>query len=221
VNLARWKITAFTALSVSEKSTTARIAGKLKDLAMTFTASFLGSLVLTVMMTGTDFGGQDLSAYLTEKDGLKTLKETLTLRDVQHGIIGKTAMVWTIEPSGEWRVARARSNKDGSEHLTPVANGKLAPDKLEAVAKGLANANLAGMPEKSGVEAKINPHEVILKFGQKTVTLEGLPARRNLKVAELIRKTATAHEKATADVWERFAHVVQAVESHCQETKQP
>jgi hypothetical protein len=188
---------------------------------MSFTASLLTSLVLFVMITGPEFGGQDLGAYLTEKDGHKTLKEPLTLRDVQQGIAGKTAMVWTIEPSGEWRVARARPGKDGSEQLTPIASGKLAPEQIEEVAKGLADANLAGMPEKTGVPAKVNSHEIILKFGQKTVTLEGLPPRRNLKVAELIKKSATAHEKATADVWERFAHIVQAVESHCQETKKP
>ena len=112
-------------------------------------------------------------------------------------------------------------NRDGSEHLTPISSGKMAPEQIEALAKVLADANLAGLPAKTGHAAKINPHEVILKFGQKTATLEGLPSRRNLKVAELIRNSAPAHEAAEAQVWERFAHVVQAVESHCQEAKKP
>jgi hypothetical protein len=188
---------------------------------MSLTASFLTSVLFLVMMTSPGFAQQDVKAYLSEKDGRKALKEPLVLREVQEGIAGKTATVWTIEPSGEWRVARARSNKDGSEHLTPISSGKMAPEQIEALAKVLADANLAGLPAKTGRAAKINPHEIILKFGQKTATLEGLPTRRNLKVAELIRNSAPAHESAEAQVWERFAHVVQAVESHCQEAKKP
>jgi hypothetical protein len=188
---------------------------------MSSTASFLTSLLLLVMMTSLGFGGQDVKAYLTEKDGRNALKEPLVLREVQEGIAGKTATVWTIEPSGEWRVARARSEKDGSERLTPVSSGKVSPEQIAALAKVLADVNLAGLPEKTGRAGKINPHEVILKFGQKTATLEGLQPRRNLKVAELIRTSASAHDAAEAQIWERFAHVVQAVESHCQEPKKP
>jgi hypothetical protein len=188
---------------------------------MSLTESLLTGVLLLMTMTSPGFGAQDVKAYLTEKDGRKALKEPLVLREVQEGIAGKTATVWTIEPSGAWHVARARSNKDGSEHLTPVSSGKMAPEQLEALAKVLADVNLVGLPERTGHAAKINPHEVILKFGQKTATLEGLPARRNLKVAELIRKSAPANEAAEVQVWERFAHVVQAVESHCQEAKKP
>jgi hypothetical protein len=188
---------------------------------MSSTATFLTSVLLLVTMTSLGFSGQDVGAYLIEKDGRKALKEPLSLREVQEGIAGKTAMVWTIEPSGAWRVARARSNKDGSEHLTPVSSGKMSLEQLEALAKVLADVNLTKLPEKTGHAAKVNPHEVILKFGQKTATLEGLPPRRNLKVAELIRQSAPTGEAAEAKVWERFAHVVQAVESHCQQPKTP
>jgi hypothetical protein len=55
---------------------------------MSLTASFQTSIVLLVLMTGPGFGGPDLSAYLTEKDGRKTLKEPLVLREVQEGIAG-------------------------------------------------------------------------------------------------------------------------------------
>jgi hypothetical protein len=188
---------------------------------MSMTASFLTSLVLAVMMTDLGYCGQDFGAYLTEKDGRKALKEPLTLREEQEGIAGTTGTVWTIEPSGQWRVARMRHDRDGTERLTPLRSGKLPPDRMEALAKVLAERNLTGMPEKIGREAKVNPHRVTLKFGQKTATIEGLPARRNLTVAELIRKSTPANEQAAADVWDRFAHMAQAVESHCQEAEKP
>jgi hypothetical protein len=188
---------------------------------MSMSASFVTSLVVVVMMADLGFRGQDFGAYLTEKDGRKALKEPLTLREEQEGIAGTTGTVWTIEPSGEWRVARLRHNKDGTERLMPLRSGKLSPDRMEALAKVLADRNLVGMPEKTGREAKVNPHRVKLKFGQKTATLEGLPARRNLTVAELIRKSAPANEQAAAAVWDRFAHMAQAVESHCQEAEKP
>jgi hypothetical protein len=70
--------------------------------------SFVTSLVLVGMLTSASFGRQDLGAYLTEKDGRKTLKDPLTVHECQDGIAGKTCLVWTIEQSGEWRVARTR-----------------------------------------------------------------------------------------------------------------
>ena len=60
---------------------------------MSLTASFLTSVLLLVMVTVRGFGGQDVSAYLTEKDGRKALKEPLSLREVQTGIAGRTATV--------------------------------------------------------------------------------------------------------------------------------
>ena len=175
---------------------------------MSLTASFLTSVLLLVIVTGPGFGGQDVSAYLTEKDGRKALKEPLSLREVQTGIAGKTATVWTIEPSGEWRIARARSDKDGSEHLTPVSSGKMSPEQVEAMAKVLADVNLAGLPQKTGHAARVNPHEVVLKFGKKTATLEGLPPRRNRNVADLIREYAPSNQATEAKVWG-------TVRSHC------
>jgi hypothetical protein len=188
---------------------------------MSIMASFLTALVLVGMMMGPGFSGDDLGAYLTEHDGRKVFKEPLTLREEQGGIAGITGTLWTVEPSGQWRVARFRQNKDGTERLTPLRSGELSPAQLEGLAKTLAAQDLVGLPDKMGREAKVNPHRITIKFGQKAATLEGLPARRNLTLAEHIRKSAPAKEKADAGLWMRFTHVVQAVESHCEASGKP
>jgi hypothetical protein len=187
---------------------------------MQMTSSFMAALVLVGMIAGAGYGG-DLGAYLGEKEGRKALKEPLTLREEQGGIVGITGTVWTVEPSGQWWVARFSPNKDGAERLIKLRSGTLSPADLESLAKTLDAQDLAGLPEKTGPEAKVNPHRITLRFGQKTATLEGLPPRRNLSIAENIRKAATATQRADAAVWERFANVVHAVETHCRAAGQP
>ena len=53
-----------------------------------------------------------------------------------------------------------------------------------------------------------------------TVTLTGLPTRRSPSIAENIRKAA-AGQPADAGIWERFAHIVHAMETHCPTTAPP
>jgi hypothetical protein len=188
---------------------------------MSITTSVLTALVLSGFVASPGRSGDDAGVYLSEKDGQKVLKAPLTLRVEQVGFAGTTGTVWTIEPSGHWKVARFRLSPDGKEQLTPLRSGTLSPAQLEAMAKALAARNLAGLPAKTGREAKVNPHRVTIQFGEKKATLEGLPPRRDSSpLADFIRKAAPADEQAS-EVWERFAHLVQAVETHCQEPKQP
>jgi hypothetical protein len=172
------------------------------------------------MMAGAGYGG-DLGAYLGEKEGRKALKAPLTLREEQGGIAGITGTEWTIEPSGQWRVARFSPNKDGTERLSTLRSGTLSPADLESLARTLDGQDLAGLPEKTGPEAKANPHRITLRFGKKTATLEGCPPRRTPSIAENIRKAANAVPGADAAVWERFANVAHAVETHCQASGRP
>jgi hypothetical protein len=187
---------------------------------MSVLGSFMIGLVLVRMTTSADFGRQNFDAYLVENNGRKTLKEPLAVDECQDGVAGKSYLVWRIESSGDWRVARFRLNRDGTEHVTPIRGGKLSSEQLETLAKVFSAQNLVGLPEKTGQEAKINPHWITVKYGRRTAKLDGLPTRRNLRMAEVIRKAAPANEKAANSVWERFAQVVQAVESHCPETAQ-
>jgi hypothetical protein len=137
---------------------------------MSMRVPLVASLVVLTTLAGRGFGQQDLSHYLTEKDGRKVLKEPITLQEYQEGIAGRSGTVWTIEPSGEWRVGRSRLNRDGSERVTPIRSGTLSSDELEALAKVLSAQNLAAMPEKTGHEAKINPHWITLKTGSLSST---------------------------------------------------
>jgi hypothetical protein len=188
---------------------------------MSLTASIVTALVLAGFVGISGPSGDDAGAYLTEKDGHKVLKAPLTLREEQAGIAGTTGTVWTVEPSGNWKVARFLSNPGGKEQLTPLRSGTMAPSQLEALAKALSAGDLAGLPAKAGREPKVNPHRVTIQFGQKAATLEGLPTRRGpSSLADHIRNAAPANEQAS-ELWERFAHLVRAVETHCPEPKRP
>jgi len=172
-------------------------------------------LVLAAVLAGPGLAADDPATYLTENEGRKVLKEPLTVREGQVGIAGLTGTVWTVEPSGEWKYSRFRRNRDGSEHLTPIRGGTLSAAELEDLAKSLARREFSTLPEKAGREVKVNPHNVTIKFGKKAATLEGLPPRRGGSVAEHVRKSAPQNEAADSGVWNRFAHILEAVESRC------
>jgi hypothetical protein len=188
---------------------------------MSMTISVLTVLMLAGGVAGPNSPGDDPSTYLTEKDGRKELKAPLTVREEQSGFAGTTGTVFTIEPSGRWRLERFRPAGGGKEHLTPVRTGTLSLAQLETLAKALAAHDLAGLAAKTGREPKANPHRVTIRFGQKTSTLEGLPPRRgSSSLADHVRKAAPANEQASK-VWDQFAGLVQAVERQCQEPKAP
>jgi hypothetical protein len=186
---------------------------------MSSTAVISAALLLVAVMASPGFSVDEPGAYLTETNGRTALKEPLIVREEQGGIAGITGTVWTIEPSGEWKVSKFRRNRDGTDQLTPVRSGKVSPAELEDLAKSLAQRNLSGLPEKAGRESKVNPHKVTIQFGKKMATLEGLPPRRVTSVAEHIRKSTHANETADAGVWDRFVHITEAVESRCMASK--
>jgi hypothetical protein len=188
---------------------------------MSTTGIVLTALVFAGVVAGQESSGEDASAYLAEKDGRKELKAPLTLREEQSGFAGTTGTVFTIEPSGRWRVERFRRVGGDKEELTPVRSGTLSQSDLEALAKALASQDLAGLAEKAGREPKVNAHRITIRFGTKASTLEGLPPRRGrTSLADHIREAAPRDEQASR-VWDRFAGLVQAVERHCPEPKAP
>ena len=184
------------------------------------TTYFLAALVLVGVATGPEARGGELGDYLVDKEGRKVLKEPLTLREQQDGFAGKGGTVWTVEPSGRWHVSRFRSGQDG-ERLTPLRDGTLSATELEDLAKALVAQDLAGLPEKTGTEPRVNARLVVLKFGQKTATLAGIPPRRDQSLAETIRKGAAAQKPDDPGVWERFARVSQAIETSCPAAEKP
>jgi hypothetical protein len=187
---------------------------------MATTASLLTTLVVLGMMAAPGFPGEDLGAYLVDKDGRKALKEPLTLRVTQDGIAGKTGTVWTIETSGKWRVSRLNT-KDGQEHLTSIRTGIMTAAELESLAKTLHAQKLTEIPAKTGTEPKVNAHTVTLRFGERTASLAGLSSRKSPTLAEHIRKSAATKPEAEARVWERFAEVAKAVETLCPTSVKP
>jgi hypothetical protein len=172
-------------------------------------------LLLAMVMATPSIGADEPSAYLTDANGRKALKEPLTVREQQEGFAGMTGTIWDVGTDGKWKVSRFRRNRDGTEQLTPLRSGTLSSAEIEGLAKSLAEREFAALPAKTGEPAKVNAHTLTIGFGKKTAKLEGLPARRVDSLADHVRTSAPVTEKADASVWARFAHIAEAVESRC------
>jgi chemotaxis protein histidine kinase CheA len=74
----------------------------------------------------------------------KKLKATLELWDGQEGIVGMLGYVWTIEPSGSWRVAHFVNNQIGK----PQDNGQLTPEELVFLNEVLESQSFGDLPSR-------------------------------------------------------------------------
>jgi hypothetical protein len=97
-------------------------------------------------------------------DTKATLKETLTIKDVQGGFAGFTGDQWTVEPSGKWSIATVFN-----ERLTEKAKGMLTREQMTGLVKELEKYQLASLRNKG--EEGTNPHVVTIRHGKKEVHL--------------------------------------------------
>jgi hypothetical protein len=191
-----------------------------RERTMRLVTTFLAVLAVVGVSSAYSPAQANLDAYLTRQDGRQVLKEPLSLREEQGGIAGITGTIWTVETSGHWRVEQF-SDRGGTEHRTTLRTGILTPARLEELAKTMDAHNLAGLPEKTGPQPRVNPHNIIIKFGTKAAMLTGVPPRRNPSLAENIRQGATAKPEVETGVWQRFAHLAEAVETCCKAASPP
>jgi hypothetical protein len=189
--------------------------GGRSSLPLPLRTSGIAACILAMATTVAGFEGDDLGAYLTEANGQHMLKEKLVLREEQGGFAGLTGTIWTIEPSGHWRVESFRPDKAGNEELTTRREGRMTAEQLATLAKGLAAQDLASLPAKLGRDAKVNPHRYSLKFGKKHSTLAGVGPRRDQSIRENILKAATSKEAPEDEPLVRFAHIAHIVEGSC------
>src|SRR5262245_29583169 len=113
-------------------------------------------LAMCVLLAGPAADGRALVArlglYMT-RDG--KLARPLEVRDVQGGAAGFTGKQWTVEPSGEWALARVWNGKREVER-----RGHLTKEQLTALAGALQSYRLASLASKKQGKARPNPHLV-------------------------------------------------------------
>lgn len=122
--------------------------------------------VLICLIAPTVHGGDEASPYCT-KEG--RLKHALHMEDLRPGQGGLTGLVWTIAPSGKWRVVAFAKGKPAEK---PLRTGKLSRDQMAALANHLAAQDLMHLPRNFGVRRPVVPHLLALRFGKTSTTLD-------------------------------------------------
>lgn len=152
--------------------------------------------------------------YLTTEDDRHHLKNRLVLRDEVRGFAGLSGRMWVVQPDGRWSLVELRPAGTGKVKEVTQQTGQLTPDELVALAKDLATHDLAGLPVKHGESPRINPHRIVLEFGDKEMVLNGIiPRRKNETTREIIAKSAPSQDTAGATIWTRWGALAHSIES--------
>ncbi|HET6468326.1 MAG TPA: hypothetical protein VFG43_08115 [Geminicoccaceae bacterium] len=94
------------------------------------------------------------------------LQHTIEIRQAQSGFAGVTGKIWTVEPSGAWRVQSFMNDR-----IEPAAHsGQLEPGQLATLAAGLEQLNLPDLPSRLGEPPPVNPSTVTISYGGTQVT---------------------------------------------------
>jgi len=155
------------------------------------------SIVLTGLSLPVVCAGDKSRDYL--KDG--KLKEPIEVLELQGGFAGLTGTYYAIEPDGSWSTGPVKPPR--SKKGEPKARGKLNAAQLAQLSKALATHGLATLPNHGA--PVVNPKVIIVRFGKKSSELQ--PG---------LGKSTPENDKA---VRARYAGVVQAVKTVCQEKK--
>jgi hypothetical protein len=164
---------------------------------------------------------QKYTEYLTAEGDQRHLKNRLVLRDEVRGFAGLSGRMWVVEPDGRWSVVVLRPAGTGKVKEVTQQTGQFTPGDLIALAKDLATHDLAGLPVEHGERAKINPHRMVLKYGDKEMVINGIiPRRKNETMREIIAKSAPSQDTVGATVWARWGALAHAIESRTGSPKQ-
>jgi hypothetical protein len=163
---------------------------------------------------------QKFLEYLTKVGDQFHLKHRLELRDEVSGFAGPSGRMWAVEPDGRWSLALLQPAGSGKAKEVAQKSGQLKPDEIVALAKELAAHDLAGLPANHGTIPKINPHRIVLVFGDKKVFLNGIvPRRRSETMREIVAKSAPSEETAGATIWNRWGALAHSIESRAESPK--
>ena len=158
--------------------------------------------------------------YLTKVGDHFQLKHRLELRDEVRGFAGLSGRMWVVEPDGRWRLSLLQPAGSGKVKEVQQKEGQLKPDEIVSLAKDLAAHDLAGLPAKHGEAPKINPHRMVLEFGDKKVVLDGIvPRRKSETLREIVAKSSPGGEKPGATIWNRWGALAHSIESRTEPPK--
>jgi hypothetical protein len=155
---------------------------------------------------------QKYSEYLTTVGDRPQLKNRLVLRDEVRGFAGLSGQMWVVEPDGRWSLVALQPAGSGKVKEVVQQTGQLNQDELVGLAKDLATYDLAGLPVQHGERARVNPHRIVLKFGDKQMILNGImPRRKDETTREIIVKSAPSQETAGASIWTRWSALAHSI----------
>jgi hypothetical protein len=163
---------------------------------------------------------QKFPEYLTKVADRFQLKHRLELRDEMSGFAGLSGRMWAVEPDGRWSLALLQPAGSGKVKEVVQESGQMKPDEIVALAKDLAAHDLAGLPANHGEIPKINPHRIVLKFGDKKMVLNGIvPRRRSETVREIVAKSTPGEANPGATIWNRWGALAHSIESRAESPK--
>jgi hypothetical protein len=163
---------------------------------------------------------QKFLEYLTKVSDQYQLKNHLELRDEVSGFAGRAGRMWAVEPDGRWSFALLQPAGSGKVKEVVQKSGQLKSDEIMALAKDLAAHDLAGLPTNHGEIPRINPHRIVLKFGNKQVFLNGIvPRRRSETMREIVAKSAPGEKNPGTTIWNRWGALAPSIESRLESPK--
>jgi hypothetical protein len=158
--------------------------------------------------------------YLTKAGDQFQLKHRLELRDEMSGFAGLSGRMWVVEPDGHWRFVQLQPAGSGKVKEVVQKSGELKPDDIVSLAKDLAAHDLAGLPANHGEIPRINPHRIVLTFGDKKVVLNGIvPRRKSETMREIVAKSSPGAQNPGATIWNRWGALAHSIESRAEPPK--
>lgn len=125
---------------------------------------------------------------------------SLTLKEVQGGVVGWTGSVWTIAPDCSFTVSRIFNTEQPAHR-----RGQLTPEQQAFLSRILTEKLATSLPQRLGGPIEVNPHVISLTYGGRTSELnwplgksiDSLKAlepsnatRRFLEIAEAVKQVA-------------------------------
>jgi hypothetical protein len=163
---------------------------------------------------------QKFPEYLTKVADRFQLKHRLELRDEISGFAGLSGRMWAVEPDGRWSLALLQPAGSGKVKEVVQKSGELKPDDIVSLAKDLAANDLAGLPANHGEIPRINPHRIVLTFGDKKVVLNGIvPRRKSETMREIVAKSSPGAQNPGATIWNRWGALAHSIESRAEPPK--
>ena len=107
-----------------------------------------------------------------------SLKQTLTVMDLQDSVGGYVGKKWVLQPMGQWQVIQVSNLRE-----TEIQRGRLPEKDLAALVEQLYKYDLNGLVKRAAPRRTPQPHQIMIRLGLDEVELR-LPAEGELPRAD-------------------------------------